>query len=299
MFHDLHKAGVALSEQAALSPLASQCVASAWTSRVLIMIASIWWVPPIVAEDLTHPCLIEPFRKVELRTPIDSLIEAVHVDRGSYVQTGDVLVTLDSRVEQAALASARYRATMQGEIKVAEARLGYARDKLRRRDELSRDNFVSAQERDDALSEVAVAEAELALAAENAQLAALEQMRLEAVIQLRRLISPFAGVVTERLQHPGELAVTGETAKPILKLSQIDLLRVEVVLPVSLFGSIASDQRAFVEPEPPLEGHWEAQVDVVDTVVDSASGTFGVRLRLANPEGKIPAGVKCKVSFGT
>jgi hypothetical protein len=32
-------------------------------------------------------------------------------------------------------------------------------------------------------------------------------------------------------------------------------------------------------------------------VVDAASGTFGVRLVMPNPGGKIPAGVKCRVTF--
>ncbi|RLB03510.1 MAG: efflux RND transporter periplasmic adaptor subunit, partial [Deltaproteobacteria bacterium] len=32
-------------------------------------------------------------------------------------------------------------------------------------------------------------------------------------------------------------------------------------------------------------------------VVDAASGTFGIRLRLPNPDLSIHAGLKCKVSF--
>ena len=38
-------------------------------------------------------------------------------------------------------------------------------------------------------------------------------------------------------------------------------------------------------------------MQIVDKVVDSASGTFGVRLELPNPAGNMPAGVKCKVRF--
>jgi hypothetical protein len=38
-------------------------------------------------------------------------------------------------------------------------------------------------------------------------------------------------------------------------------------------------------------------VAIVDRVVDSASGTFGVRLDLANPKGDIPAGIKCRARF--
>ena len=40
-----------------------------------------------------------------------------------------------------------------------------------------------------------------------------------------------------------------------------------------------------------------ARVTVVDRVVDAASGTFGVRLELPNPDYRLPAGLKCKVRF--
>jgi hypothetical protein len=36
---------------------------------------------------------------------------------------------------------------------------------------------------------------------------------------------------------------------------------------------------------------------VVDPMFDAASGTFGVRLTLPNPERKIPAGLKCRARF--
>jgi multidrug efflux pump subunit AcrA (membrane-fusion protein) len=38
-------------------------------------------------------------------------------------------------------------------------------------------------------------------------------------------------------------------------------------------------------------------VTVVDRVVDAASGTFGVRLEVPNPNYRLPAGLKCKARF--
>jgi len=247
--------------------------------------------------DRGYECLIEPNQKIELRSPVEALIGDILVQRGSVVKKGQVLVQLDSGVEQAALASARYRAIMEGQIRSAEARLNYSRDKHRRRDELNRQNFISAQERDDAYAEMRVAEADLIEAKDNRELSALETKRLEEQLRQRTLVAPFAGIVMERLQEPGELAFTGEGARPILKLAQINPLRVEVVLPVSLYGTIKTGSRAEVEAEAPLKGRYKASVKVVDKVVDSASGTFGVRLELPNPNGDIPAGVKCRARF--
>jgi multidrug efflux pump subunit AcrA (membrane-fusion protein) len=40
-------------------------------------------------------------------------------------------------------------------------------------------------------------------------------------------------------------------------------------------------------------GLHRAQVTVINPIVDSASGTFRVRLELPNPQYRIPAGVTC------
>ena len=96
---------------------------------------------------------------------------------------------------------------------------------------------------------------------------------------------------------PWTLLQTGECARPILKMAQIHPLRVEVVLPVTLYNSIKQGSAAEVEAEAPTKGRYKANVQIVDKVVDSASGTFGVRPELPNPGGSIPAGVKCRVFF--
>ena len=46
-----------------------------------------------------------------------------------------------------------------------------------------------------------------------------------------------------------------------------------------------------------MKGEYEAKVTIVDKVVDAASGTFGVRLEMPNPEHRITPGLKCKVIF--
>ena len=115
------------------------------------------------------------------------------------------------------------------------------------------------------------------------------------------IFGPINGVVTDRLQNPGELAQSTESANvnanAIVKLAQIDPLRVDVVLPAARHGAVKLGTVADVKPEAPFPGSYKATVRVVDPVIDSASGTFRVRLELPNPKGDIPAGVKCTVAF--
>lgn len=258
----------------------------------------LWGLCSVVwAGESLHACLVEPLRKIEIRSPVDALIKSINVDRGSLVSKGEVLVELDSSVEEAALAAARYRAVMQGEVESAKTRVDYSRTKLQRLKNLATQKLVSQQERDDALSELRLAEAELLNARENRELSVIEETRLVAQIEQRRLRSPFDGVVMERSRHPGELAQTGDGAKAIIKLAQIDRLRVEVVLPTEYYGTIVEGDTGLVHLLMPEQSEFEAKVTVVDRVVDSASGTFGVRLELPNPALTIPAGVKCRVKF--
>ena len=49
--------------------------------------------------------------------------------------------------------------------------------------------------------------------------------------------------------------------------------------------------------ETPSGGTHAAQVVIVDPVVDAASGMFGVRLELPNPEKALRAGLSCRVRF--
>ena len=54
---------------------------------------------------------------------------------------------------------------------------------------------------------------------------------------------------------------------------------------------------ATVYPQQPVGGEYKATVITVDKVLDAASGTFGVRLKLPNPKRKLPAGLRCMVKF--
>jgi RND family efflux transporter MFP subunit len=244
------------------------------------------------------PCLIEPSQRIALRAPVSGTLSSVTVERGAFVRRGQVLVTLDSTVEQAALATARYRAVMEGPAKSAQARLSHAQARLKRREELQQQSFVSAQDRDDAAADMRVAESDLIEARDNRELARLESQRLYAEVGRRVLTSPITGVVTDRLQNPGELAQAGETGQlPILKLAQIDPLRVDVVLPVAKYGQVKVGDLVDIQPEAPFKGSFKALVKVVDRVVDSASGTFTVRMEVPNPKGELPVGAKCAAAL--
>jgi RND family efflux transporter MFP subunit len=248
------------------------------------------------AQAASFECLIQPNQIVEMRSPVAGLISKVHVQRGDSVKTNQVLVELESSVETSALQMSKYRSEMSGRLTAAKERVDYATAKLSRATELNSKNFVSVQAREDAQAEMRVAQADFEDARENQQLARIDYQHSMDLLNLRTLRSPFDGTVIDRMLNPGELTQYGTETKPIMKLAQIDPLRVEVVLPVEYYGALSVGTAGQVTPEG-LNGKFSATVKIIDHVFDAASGTFGARLELPNRQHTLPGGIRCKVDF--
>lgn len=241
-------------------------------------------------------CLMDAWQTVEIRSPAEGLIERVNVQRGDTVRKGQALVELQSAAERSAVESARYRSQMQGPIAQSRNRLDYAIKKLARADDLAKQHFTSAEARDQADAERRVAESELQAATENRDLAKIDYRHAQDLLNLRTMVSPFNGVVVDRMLNPGDLAEAGTGRKPALKIAQIDPLRVDVVFPASLFGQLKPGMKAMVVPQG-LGGRYAATVKIVDKVIDAASGTFVARLELPNPSYTLPGGLRCQAEF--
>ena len=247
--------------------------------------------PAASADELD--CVIEPRSRITLSSPLQAVVESVSVDRGDLVQKGQVVATLESSVERAAVASAAARARMDGRIRSRQAKLDFSTHGLERSTELSKKNAISVQQLDEAEHEKRAAEGDLLDAREDKELAGFELERAKAALELRSIRSPVKGVVVRRILSPGEFADPPQ----ILEIAEIDPLRVEVFAPVAWLGRLHVGQRAYVVPEAPAGGSYEAKITVVDRVVDAASGTYGVRLELPNPSYALAAGLRCRVRF--
>jgi RND family efflux transporter MFP subunit len=239
-------------------------------------------------------CVIEPHQLVKLASAVVGVIARLDVDRGDVVRQGQIVGKLEDAVEEATLALAQARATNEYVAKSQEARLQLFRSKHKRMNELYTKAISSQAALEEADAAAKVAEQQLKEAELNREVAYLEIRRAEEVLKQRTLRSPIDGVVVERLLLPGEYR---NEQSPILTLAQIDPLRVEVFISTSYYGRIHTGSKAEVRPEQPVGGAYTAVVTVVDRVLDAASGTFGVRLSLPNPDLLLPAGIPCKVLF--
>ena len=238
-------------------------------------------------------CVIEPHMVIDLSSRTDGIVETMHAERGDFIETGQVLVQLESSVEEAAVEYARVAALAEAELQSGQVSRKFAERRSERMEVLYRDQAVSPDQMDEIETEARLRKLSYQQAKERKQLAALELQRAQEVLDRHTLRSPIDGVVVERYLAPGESV----EEKPIMRLAQINPLRVEVIAPVRYFGEFSVGQLADVMPEHPITDSYEAEVSVVDRVVDAASGTFRVRLSLPNPDHKLPSGLNCRVKF--
>jgi len=218
------------------------------------------------AAELDLECLLEPHMTVKIGTPVPGALADVSAQRGEIVRKGQVIAALDTRAQVAA-------------VQLAQARVEYTKRRMERNEELYRNELVSVQQIDEMET--------------DGELARLELLERQTQVEIRQIRSPVNGVVVDKIKGPGEYVQETE----ILEIAQIDPLNVEVVVPVRYFGQIKPGMKAMVTPEAPLEETYEAEVKIVDKVIDAASGTFGVRLEIPNEDLAIPAGLRCNARF--
>ena len=249
--------------------------------------------PALEPDSSELDCLIEPQKSVVVSAPVIGVVSEVLVERGDFVEEGQVLARLESRIQRANVVLATARVEAEAELKASEARFEFEQRRLERSRSLHQKGVLSDRELDEVESALLVAEANLLQARENRDLAGLELGRAQAALERRTIQSPVKGVVVRVILNQGEYADPPQ----VVELAQIDPLRVEVFAPVSRLGTIAVGSVGHVIPEQPVGGVYEAEVVVVDKVVDAASGTFGIRLALPNPDTSLPAGLRCRVRF--
>jgi membrane fusion protein, multidrug efflux system len=248
----------------------------------------------VPADGTNSTCIIKPHVQIQLGSAVGGILSATLVDRGDSVKQGQVVARLESSVEQATLALDRVRAANDSAVKVERADMELNIRETERKKSLVDKGIANQNSLDELQTKVREGDLRVQQAQTDQQIAALTADRSERALALKQIRSPIDGVVIERKLAAGEY-IYEQTS--IMTIAQIDPLNIELVLPLDRYGSITVGSTAIVHPAAPVGGSYAAQADVVDPVIDAASGTFGVRLVLPNPKRTIPAGIRCSVEW--
>ncbi len=266
--------------------LSQKCLAACVAALLLLLASGSHAAQPL-------GCLIEAERITDVGSPVIGIVEKVAVERGDLVKKGQVLAILRAPVERATLSVASSRAESNAELQAATAAARFNQERLTRAEDLFRQKFISNQALDQARSEADLSAQKLVQAREQREVSRREREVASAQLSQRTIRSPFDGVVAERFVSAGERV----DDKPLLRIAKVDPLRVQLVVPVTLYKQVRPGGSANVVPELPGAAAVTAQVTMVDKVIDAASNTFRVHLELPNPGGALPAGLRCKAEF--
>jgi RND family efflux transporter MFP subunit len=224
---------------------------------------------------------------------------SVHVAPGDRVRAGQVLVVLDgrdleagARSATAAAAQARSGASAaDADARAAQAGLVLARATHGRIAQLHAKRSATAQELDEATAALAAAEARAASAAARQQEAASGIERAAAAsdaagatASFLRITAPFAGVVTEKMVEPGNMATPG---LPLVRLEDTRGFRLDVRVDESRAARIATGAAVEVvldgaDGQPTV---LPGVVSEVSRALDAEARTFLVKITLPDSEG--------------
>lgn len=262
-------------------------------STAIVLLASTGAAAQARGDPSHVDCLLEPNRVIDLSSAVRGVLSNVDVDRGDLIEEGQIIARFDSSVEQAAMELARARAAANSQVRADQLSAEFAARRSDRVGALYKQSAVSGDQFDETSTSARLRELQAQQAREQLRLAQLEARQAREILNRHIVRSPVRGVVVHRYLSPGESAED----RPIVRIAEIHTLRAEAILPVSAFGSVKIGQKAVIVPEAPLSGHYVGTVAVVDRVADAASGTFRARVLLANPDYKLPSGLRCSVRF--
>jgi len=122
-------------------------------------------------------CIITPSQSVELGSPVAGQLSQVLVDRSSRVTTGQTVASIESRLEEATLNIANFRAGIESELGYRMAAYKIDQRAEERIFSLVQTDIATQQDKDRASRDVKMAAWRVLQAEENIRVSRLEKIR--------------------------------------------------------------------------------------------------------------------------
>lgn len=236
---------------------------------------------PQKGQTLTLPGTLQGYVQASIAARVSGYLRRWTHDIGSRVKQGELLAEIETPEIDQQLAQA-IAAREQ-----AAASLALARSTAQRWEALRQKDVVAQQDLEERRNAVATATANLAAAEANVQ-------RLRQMEGFKRVLAPFAGVVTRRNVDVGDLIDAG-AGRVLFTMAQTDPLRIYVNVPQSYASRIQPGQPVVVT-QAELQGkRFEGKVARTAGAIDIATRQMQVEVSLPNPDGSLLPGAYVQV----
>lgn len=207
------------------------------------------WTPAIKAVGS-----IEAVNGVQIANEVPGVIETINFESGDTVKQGDILLRIDSAIDQAALRTRR-----------AEAQL--AQQEFKRVSDLLPKRAVSQSQYDEAKANFDAAQARVNEA--------------EAQLSKKIIRAPFDGRLGIRMVDRGEYVATGT---PIVEINMLDPIYVDYTLSEKNLPDVATGYPVLATVAAVRDRDFSGQVTAINTSVNPETRTVRIRATLDNQE---------------
>lgn len=224
--------------------------------------------------------VVEATRQSTVSAQISGRVKAIFFDVGDRVSQGQILLKIDEREADQALAGSRAQLS-QAQAALQNARLNYERSQ-----ELFKQKFISQAALDKAKSDYEMAKAQAEASEAGAQQSALAQ-------SYTSVIAPYAGVVAARMVEMGEMVTVG---KPLMTGFDPSQLRVIASVPQDRLKDIGTHPVVTVEV-PSLNRWIKAASVTVQPAADLRTHSTQVRIDLPANQTNLYPGMFVRTHF--
>ena len=269
------------------------------------------------------------YQDVPIHAKVEGFISWIGVDRGSWVKTGQKMITIScpELIQKIDEAGAKWSAA---QAVVTRARSTLLNEKAKvledqaklDSDELTYTRLVEAAKTPGAIAQndvdtagktveadrgrvqagkASVSAAEAVVVAERRNVAAAERVldSLKAMRSYLTIEAPFDGVISSRNVHVGSIVAVdaARTAAPLVRLQQVSLLRLVAAIPEDAVGNLHEGKTiAFTVPAYPGR-KFEGTVARPAFALDRTTRTMPVELNVPNSPRVLDPGMFCNVEW--
>lgn len=222
-----------------------------------------------VVEEATAVGTLISAESVDVSPEIAGRIATIAFTEGAPVSAGDVLFQLDSSMHEAQLVE-------------AQANLDLRQRNFERADGLLQSRSGTARARDEALSELQIAQALLTLA----------QSRLDKM----RIVAPFDGIVGLRNVSVGEYVEPGQK---LVNLEKIDPIKLDFSVAERYLPYVRQGAEVRMRVDAIGDRVFTGKVYAINPQIDPAGRSIALRAEVPNPEGILRPGLFARVELET
>ena len=238
---------------------------------------------------------LEAVNQVQIRSRIIGYLDRIPFEIGDSVEAEDIVVELNelTYLERVSKANQAHKVALaqQG---AATARRDQIQLEVARLKELAADGVGTAQQQEDALSRLAVAQAEIGLEEARVSEASAEFDDARKALDELKIRSPISGVVAERTVEVGDLAKTEEVLMRIVNLKRI---RTVVHVVERDYEKVRKGQEATIEVDSVPGRTFTGNVVARAPVVDPETRTARVIIDIENEEEILKPGMHARVAI--